>query len=212
MSPVPSKTVHQPERTADGAPIPQPPQPGVQGDVQASGVQALPNEALDLAARLFNLAREGSIELITYLKAGVPPNLTNNRGDTLLMLAAYHGHNDLVKAILTIPELEMRIKHDKADPNQLNGRGQSIVAGAVFKGYDEVIHTLIEHGADPSAGQPSAEDTAKMFNRWEDGEKAGFKSLFEQASGRGRGAREAADAVPDREENQRQAGSGPAPA
>jgi ankyrin repeat protein len=213
MSPVPSETVHQPERTADGAPIPQPPQPGTQGDSnQVGGVQALPNEALDLAARLFNLAREGSEELITYLKAGVPSNLTNNRGDTLLMLAAYHGHNDLVKSILTIPESEMRIKHDKADPNQLNGRGQSIVAGAVFKGYDQVIHTLIEHGADPLAGQPSAEDTAKMFNRWEDGDKPGLKNLFEQAPGRGKGAREAADAVPDREENQRAAGSGPAPA
>lgn len=161
---------------------------------------------------MFNLAREGSMELLTYLKAGVPPNLTNNRGDTLLMLAAYHGHADLVRAMMTMSEEEMRIQHDKPDPNQLNGRGQSIVAGAVFKGHDDVVQVLIEHGADPLAGQPSAEDTAKMFNRWDDdAQKKGFKKLFEEAPGRGHGAREAPEAVPDREESQRTPASRPAP-
>jgi hypothetical protein len=124
------------------------------------------------------------------------------------MLAAYHGHTDLVRSMLTIPESEMRIKHGKPDTNQLNGRGQSIVAGAVFKGHDDVVRTLIEYGADPQAGHPNAEDSAKMFNRWEDSEgRPGFKALFEGAPGRGSGAQQAPEPVPDRESNQRVPGS-----
>lgn len=150
------------------------------------------------------------MELVDYIKAGLPANLTNNRGDTLLMLAAYHGHAELVEALLAIRPQDMRIPHDAADPNQLNGRGQSIVAGAVFKGADDVVRALIAHGADPLAGHPSAEDTAKMFNKWaDDGDTKGLKDLFENAPGRGRGAREAPDAVPDREEQQMVPGAGP---
>lgn len=46
-----------------------------------------------------------------------------------LMLAAYHGHADLVKLL---------IQHG-ADPNRINDRGQSPLAGAVFKKEDRVI-------------------------------------------------------------------------
>lgn len=148
---------------------------------------------------MFDLARNGDALLLEYLKGGLPPNLTNNRGDTLLMLAAYHGHTALVKGMLTeVPR--------PSDPNQLNGRGQSIVAGAVFKGYDEVVKVLIEGGADPLAGQPNAEETAAMFNKL-DGEN-GFKALFENAAGRQRGAREAEPAVEDREQVRRMPGVG----
>jgi len=154
--------------------------------------------------QMFDLARQGSLDLLPYVQAGLPPNLTNNRGDTLLMLAAYHGHVDLVESLLTAPTESMRIPHSPSDPNVLNGRGQSILAGAVFKGHDEVIKLLVEFGADPLAGQPNAEDSAKMFNKWEDdGDKKGLKELFEAAPGRGKGAQEAPAAVPDREENQR---------
>jgi ankyrin repeat protein len=153
---------------------------------------------------MFDLARQGSLELLPYIQAGLPPNLTNNRGDTLLMLAAYHGHTELVKALLTVPTENMRIQHPPSDPNVLNGRGQSILAGAVFKGHEEVIKVLVQYGADPLAGQPNAEDSAKMFKKWDDeGDKRGLKELFEAAPGRGRGAREAPEAVPDREEQQR---------
>ena len=46
-----------------------------------------------------------------------------------LMLAAYHGHANLVKLL---------IQHG-ANPNRLNDRGQSPLAGAVFKKEDVVI-------------------------------------------------------------------------
>lgn len=45
------------------------------------------------------------------------------------MLAAYHGHAEVVKLLM---------KHG-ADPNRLNDRGQSPLAGAVFKKEDAVI-------------------------------------------------------------------------
>lgn len=45
------------------------------------------------------------------------------------MLAAYHGHADLVRFL---------IQHG-ADPNRLNDRRQSPLAGAVFKKEDDVI-------------------------------------------------------------------------
>lgn len=140
---------------------------------------------------MFDYARAGDESLIQYMEAGIPPNLTNNRGDTLLMLAAYHGHAELVRKMLALPR--------PPDTNQLNGRGQSILAGVVFKGHDDLIPILIEAGADPLAGQPSAEDSAKMFNKWNDS----LKEQFESAKGRGIGGRDAPPAVEDREEVRR---------
>ena len=116
-----------------------------------------PSESvLALAGKLFDMAREGQTEhLAAYLQAGAPADLTNDKGDSLIMLAAYYGHVDTVKKLL---------QHG-ADPNRVNDRGQSPLAGAVFKGSDEVVRTLLEGGADPELGTPSARDTARMFGR-----------------------------------------------
>ena len=55
----------------------------------------------ELATRLFALARSGTTdELAADVDAGVNVNLTNQNGDTLLMLAAYHGHVETVRALL----------------------------------------------------------------------------------------------------------------
>ena len=46
-------------------------------------------ELVELATRLFGMARDGETEqLAAYLDAGVPVNLANDNGDTLVMLAA----------------------------------------------------------------------------------------------------------------------------
>lgn len=82
-------------------------------------------------------------------------NLCNEKGDTLLMLASYHGHADAVRALI----------ERGADVDRLNDRGQSPIAGAVFKGAIDVVRVLTEAGADPHAGHPSAVDSAKMFER-----------------------------------------------
>ncbi|GAB2629391.1 ankyrin repeat domain-containing protein [Streptomyces capparidis] len=115
-------------------------------------------EVLQLAATAFDLARQGSTDTLSaYVDAGVPANLTNDRGDTLVMLAAYHGHAETVAALLA----------RGADPDRPNDRGQTPIAGAVFKGEPEVVRALLAGGADPRAGQPSAVDTARMFGKAE---------------------------------------------
>ncbi|WP_406448264.1 ankyrin repeat domain-containing protein [Streptomyces sp. NBC_00876] len=113
-------------------------------------------EVVELAAKVFDLARRGDAEtLAAYVDAGVPANLTNDRGDSLLMLAAYHGHAPAVTALVG----------RGADPDRANDRGQTPLAGAVFKGEDAVIRALLGAGADPAAGTPSALDTARMFGK-----------------------------------------------
>jgi uncharacterized protein len=113
-------------------------------------------EVIELATKVFDLARRGETEtLAAYVDAGVPANLTNDRGDSLLMLAAYHGHAAAVTALV-----------DRgADPDRANDRGQTPLAGAVFKGEGAVIEALLAAGADPAAGTPSALDTARMFGK-----------------------------------------------
>ncbi|MDR3032248.1 MAG: ankyrin repeat domain-containing protein [Kitasatospora sp.] len=113
-------------------------------------------ELLTLAAGAFDLARQGQTDtLAAYVDAGVPANLSDDAGDTLVMLAADHGHPDTVSALL-----------DRgADPDQTGDAGLTPLADAVVKGEDEVVRTLLEHGADPSAGTPSATDTARRSGR-----------------------------------------------
>ncbi|MDI3386677.1 ankyrin repeat domain-containing protein [Streptomyces sp. B-S-A8] len=115
-------------------------------------------EVVELATKIFDLARQGETEaLAAYVDAGVPVNLTNDRGDSLVMLAAYHGHADAVRALLA----------RGADAGRVNDRGQTPLAGAVFKGENDVIKALLDGGADPAAGTPSAVDTARMFGKTE---------------------------------------------
>jgi len=120
--------------------------------------EAPDTEVVELATKIFDLARRGETEaLVAYVDAGVPANLTNDRGDSLVMLAAYHGHADAVRALLT----------RGAEADRINDRGQTPLAGAVFKGEEAVIRALLDGGADPAAGTPSAVDTARMFGKTE---------------------------------------------
>jgi ankyrin repeat protein len=115
---------------------------------------------------MFDAAREGNTELLLQaVDAGLPVNLTNDKGNTLLMLAAYAGHAELTKGLL----------QRKADPNRLNDLGQSIIAGAVFKSHDEVVRILAEAGADPRIGKPTAIEAAHIFGRKELMEVLGAK-------------------------------------
>jgi uncharacterized protein len=95
---------------------------------------------LEFAGRIFDLARHGLVaELCLYVDEGLPVDLTDDKGDSLLMLAAYHGHAELVTALL----------ERGADPNRVNDLGQTPLAGAVFKGHDAVVRALRAAGAAP---------------------------------------------------------------
>ncbi|MET8777195.1 ankyrin repeat domain-containing protein [Nocardia sp. NPDC050713] len=116
------------------------------------------DKVIELAGKVFDLARHGDADaLAAYVDAGVPADLTNDNGDTLVMLAAYHGHRDAVAMLLV----------RGADPNRANDKGQTPLAGAVFKGEDEIVRLLVAAGADPDAGTPSARDAATMFGKTE---------------------------------------------
>ncbi|WP_299951733.1 ankyrin repeat domain-containing protein [uncultured Modestobacter sp.] len=123
--------------------------------IEQSSAEPIEQGVLDLAARVFDLARAGATaELVEYLDAGVPANLTNHKGDTLLILAAYHGHPETVGALLA----------RGADHGRINDRGQTPLAAAVFKQSAETVQALVAAGADPDAGQPSARATAQFFD------------------------------------------------
>lgn len=103
---------------------------------------------------VFELARSGSTaELVAALDSGAAVDTANEAGDTLLMLAAYHAHEEAVRALLS----------RGADPGIANQKGQTPLAAAVFKKEPGIVRALLDAGADPYAGQPSAVDTARML-------------------------------------------------
>ena len=117
-------------------------------------VPELDDETLAFAHRMFDLARSGGTgELAAQVGAGLPANLTNDKGDTLLLLAAYHNHPDTVAALLA----------HGADPNRVNDRGQTALSAAVFRQNAETVRILLAGGADPAGGQPNAVQTAEFF-------------------------------------------------
>lgn len=114
--------------------------------------------ALELARSLFDACRRGdAAAVLPYLDAGAPASMRDSSGNSLLMLASYHGHAELTAALAA----------RGADVDAVNDRGQTPLAGAAFKGYDEVARALLAAGADPELGTPSARDTALYFGRTE---------------------------------------------
>lgn len=109
----------------------------------------------NFATKLFDFARTGDATLLEYVKQGVNVDMVNQDGQSFVMLAAYHGHAELVRQLAAAG----------ADVNLLNDRGQSPLAGAIFKKEDAVIDALLDVGADPTAGQPNALDSARLFGR-----------------------------------------------
>jgi ankyrin repeat protein len=116
--------------------------------------QELDDETLAFAHRMFDLARDGRTdELAAYLDAGVPANLTNDKGDTLLILAAYHDHPATVAALLA----------RGADHERSNDRGQTALTAATFCRSTASVTALLDAGADPAHGSQSALATATFF-------------------------------------------------
>lgn len=111
------------------------------------------NRVVELA---MDLARAGdTAELLEFLDHGLPVDVRDADGNTLVMLAAYYGHPGTVLAL---------IERD-ANVDIRNDRDQSPVAGAIFKGAEEVVAVLLEAGADLDAGTPTARAAAGMFGK-----------------------------------------------
>lgn len=115
-----------------------------------------PEQQDRVVAIALDLARAGrTAELVEFLEHGLPVDVADRDGNTLLMLAAYHGRADTVAALV-----------DRgADVNRRNDRDQSPVAGAIFKGEDDIVATLVAAGADLDAGTPTARAAATLFGR-----------------------------------------------
>lgn len=118
------------------------------------GAPELTPEELAFLQQTFDLAREGAAaELAERIDAGVPVNLTTGTGDTLLILAAYHGHEDTVRALL-----------DRgADHGRVNDRGQTALGAAVFRQCVPAVEALLAAGADPHLGRQSGFAVAEVF-------------------------------------------------
>jgi ankyrin repeat protein len=105
-----------------------------------------PEEAAQLVT-LFELARTGRTRsVIAAVDSGVPVNLTGRTGDTLLILAAFYGHPELVRALLDCG----------AATGPANDRGQTALSAAVFHSDIISVRALLAAGANPSGGNPSA--------------------------------------------------------
>ena len=120
-----------------------------------SGQETLTEEELAFLRSMFDLARAGdTARLAEAIDAGIPVNLTNGAGDSLLILAAYHCHTDAVRALL----------ERGADTGRVNDRGQTALGAAVFRRSENIVRLLLDAGADPALGPRSALDVARHFD------------------------------------------------
>ena len=76
-------------------------------------------------------------DLKSMLEAGMSVNLTDHKGNTLLMLASYNGNFETTKMLLEFG----------AEVDKKNDKGQTPLAGVCFKGYFDIVKILIEAGA-----------------------------------------------------------------
>jgi hypothetical protein len=122
----------------------------------SGGRSLTPEEQRRIVDIAMELARTGQTgDLLDFLDHGVPVDIVDAGGNTFLMLAAYHGHEETVLALIA----------RGADVDLRNDRDQSPVAGAIFKGEESVVRALVAAGADVDAGTPTARQAAEMFGR-----------------------------------------------
>lgn len=96
----------------------------------------------ELQNQAIQAARAGDTELLaTMVDAGLPVNLCDEKGNSLLMLASYNQNLDTTLMLLKRgAKTELR-----------NDRGQTPLGGVAFKGYLDIAQALLEYGADVNA-------------------------------------------------------------
>jgi ankyrin repeat protein len=104
------------------------------------------------------LARKGDTAgLAAMLRDGLAVDAQDAKGNTLLMLAAYHGKAETVALLLkACATVDLR-----------NAKGQTPLGGVAFKGYVDIATLLLDAGADPVADQGGSTpaDFATTFGR-----------------------------------------------
>jgi ankyrin repeat protein len=96
----------------------------------------------ELQMMALDFARKGEIEaLAQMLHHGLPVNLADEKGNTLLMLASYHGNLEVARMLLEFG----------AEVDRRNHRGQTPLGGVAFKGYEEIASLLLDFEADINA-------------------------------------------------------------
>jgi len=116
-------------------------------------VNLLPDAAAELA-------RKGdAARLAAMIKDGLAVDAQDAKGNTLLMLASYHGKAETVAMLLKA----------RATVDLRNTKGQTPLGGVAFKGYAEIASLLLDAGADPLADQGGSTpaDYATLFGRQE---------------------------------------------
>jgi len=97
---------------------------------------------VELQLMALDFARRGQTTLLaSMLRAGLPVNLADGKGNSLLMLASYHGHAETSRLLLEFD----------ADVDRRNDRGQTPLGGVAFKGDEDIVTLLLDYGADINA-------------------------------------------------------------
>ena len=92
----------------------------------------------ELQVFALDFARTGKTEdLKAMLQAGMPVNLCDHKGNSLIMLASYNGNLETTSMLLDFG----------AEVDKKNDRGQTPLAGVCFKGYFDIAKILVEAGA-----------------------------------------------------------------
>lgn len=111
---------------------------------------------LAYVSSLFDAARNGDTQLLSSaIEAGVPVNLTNSKGDTLLNLAAYLEREETVAMLLA----------HGADTERVSDMGFTALVCAVFRGNEPIARALLEARAGQATGHQHAQDVARVFGQ-----------------------------------------------
>jgi ankyrin repeat protein len=92
----------------------------------------------ELQVIALDFARQGKTQdLKLMLQAGMPVNLSDHKGNSLIMLASYNGNLETTSMLVDFG----------ADVDKKNDKGQTPLAGVCFKGYLDIVKVLVKAGA-----------------------------------------------------------------
>ncbi len=117
-------------------------------------VMTTSDNVLEVYRYAFDCSRSGDEAwLAAFVEAGGSADLTNDNGDTLLILATYHVRVEAASVLLAAG----------ADVERVNDNGQTALAAAVFRRSRELVELLLKAGANPDTGARSAATIATFF-------------------------------------------------